>query len=109
MMSQTQPTELFRVLSDPTRRGLFERLSREGDLTVSALTAGAHVSQPSVSEHLKALRSAGLVTDERHGRQVFYRAQPDGLAPLMDWLGHYEGFWRERFNQMENLLREMDP
>ncbi len=50
-------------------------------------------------------RSVGLVTD---GRQVIYRAQPNGLAPLMDWLGHYEGFWRERFNQMEDLLREMD-
>lgn len=107
-MNQTQTTELFRVLSDPTRRGLFERLSRDGDLTVSALTLGAHVSQPSVSEHLKALRSVGLVTDERRGRQVFYRAQPDGLAPLMDWLGHYEGFWRERFDQMEDLLSEIN-
>jgi DNA-binding transcriptional ArsR family regulator len=106
-MDQIQTTELFRVLADPTRRGLFERLSREGDLTVSALTLGAHVSQPSVSEHLKALRSVGLVTDERQGRQVIYRAQADGLAPLMDWLGHYQGFWRERFNQMEDLLREM--
>jgi DNA-binding transcriptional ArsR family regulator len=107
-MNQTQTTELFRVLSDPTRRGLFERLSRDGDLTVSALTLGTHVSQPSVSEHLKALRSVGLVTDERQGRQVIYRAKPDGLAPLMDWLGHYEEFWRERFDHMEDLLKEMD-
>jgi DNA-binding transcriptional ArsR family regulator len=107
-MDQIQTTELFRVLADPTRRGLFERLSREGDLTVSALTLGAHVSQPSVSEHLKALRSVGLVTDERQGRQVIYRARAGGLAPLMNWLGHYEGFWRKRFNQMEDLLKEMD-
>ena len=107
-MTQAQTTELFRVLADPTRRGLFERLSREGALTVGALTLGAQVSQPSVSEHLKALRSVGLVTDERRGRQVIYRAQPNGLSPFMDWLGHYEGFWRERFDQMEDLLREMD-
>jgi DNA-binding transcriptional ArsR family regulator len=107
-MHRTQATDIFRVLADPTRLGLFERLSREGDLSVAALTLGAHVSQPSVSEHLRVLREVGLVTDERRGRQVIYHAQADGLAPLMNWLAHYEGFWRERFNQMEDLLREMD-
>lgn len=107
-MDRAQTTELFRVLADPTRRGLFERLLREGGLTVGSLTLGAHVSQPSVSEHLKVLRSAGLVSDERRGRQAIYRAEPNGLAPLVDWLRYYEAFWLERFDQMEELLKEMD-
>jgi DNA-binding transcriptional ArsR family regulator len=86
---------------------LFERLSRDGELTVGKLALGACVSQPSVSEHLKALRLAGLVRDKRRGRQVIYRAEPRGLVPLMSWLGHYRNFWRERFNQLETLLGEL--
>lgn len=107
-MIEASADDLFRVLADPTRRGLFERLSRDGEQTVSVLTLGAQVSQPSVSEHLRALRSVGLVQDERRGRQVIYRARLEGLKPLKDWFAHYEGFWDERLEQMETVLREMD-
>jgi DNA-binding transcriptional ArsR family regulator len=100
--------DLFRTLSDSTRRGLFERLAREGELSVTALTAQAGVSQPAVSQHLKALRGAGLVGETRHGRTVLYRAQPQGLRPLVDWMSFYSAFWNERFDNLEKLLREMD-
>jgi DNA-binding transcriptional ArsR family regulator len=56
---------------------------------------------------LRALRDAGLVTEEKKGRQVFYRPKPEGLAPLMNWIDFYSRFWRERFDAMEQLLKEM--
>ena len=68
----------------------------------------ARVSQPAVSQHLRALREAGLVTERREGRNVFYSANPHGLAPMIDWLGVYAAFWRERFVNLEKLLKEMD-
>ena len=101
-------TLLFKTLADPTRRALFERLSREGELTVGALTQRAGVSQPAVSQHLEALRRAGLVLGRRDGRTAHYRATPDGLAPLTNWLAYYSRFWRERFDDLEKLLKEMD-
>jgi len=99
---------VFRSLSDPTRRALFERLSRGGELTVSALTASAGVSQPAVSKHLGVLKRAGLVNDRRDGRETHYRARPEGLAPLTGWIVHYGAFWRDRLDRLESLLQGMD-
>jgi DNA-binding transcriptional ArsR family regulator len=101
--------DLFRVLADPTRRGLYERLALEGELTVRALTDGGAVSQPAVSQHLKALKEAGLVTEQRSGRNVLYSAQPDGLRPLIDWMAIHAALWRNGFERLETLLDEMDP
>lgn len=100
---------LLRTLADPTRRVLFERIVRSEDVTVSALVRGGTISQPAVSQHLKSLREAGLVTERREGRNVHYRATPGGLAPLVDWLGLYGVFWRDRFTNLERLLKEIDP
>jgi predicted transcriptional regulator len=75
---------LFKTLADPTRRAIFERLCREGEQTVGALTAGAGVSQPAVSKHLGVLKQAGLVLDRQEGRQTHYSAQIGALAPLID-------------------------
>lgn len=103
------PDAFFRALSDPTRRSLFERLAREGEQTVHALTSQAGVSQPAVSKHLGVLREAGLVQDRRAGRETHYRVAPDALTPLIDWMGVYGAFWRDRIQQLENLLDRMDP
>lgn len=102
------PDLLFATLADPTRRALFERLCRDGEQTVGALTAGAGVSQPAVSKHLRALKSAGLVQDRPQGRRTHYRAQCAALAPLIDWTGRMAGFWEARFDDLENLLKRMD-
>lgn len=99
---------LFKTLADPTRRALFERLCREGEQTVAALTARAKVSQPAVSKHLGVLKQAGLVRDRQDGRQTHYSAQLGGLAPLVDWTSRMTGFWQSRFDQLEDLLRRMD-
>jgi DNA-binding transcriptional ArsR family regulator len=100
--------QLFKTLADPTRRGLFERLCREGEQTVAALTATAGVSQPAVSKHLGVLRQAGLVCDRHAGRQTHYSAQPAALAALTDWTNQMTGFWESRFDDLENLLERMD-
>ncbi|HSX73998.1 MAG TPA: metalloregulator ArsR/SmtB family transcription factor [Shinella sp.] len=99
---------LFRTLADPTRRALFERLCREGEKTVGALTAQAGVSQPVVSKHLGLLKQAGLVRDRHEGRQTHYSAQFGALAPLVDWTSQMVRFWESRFDDLENLLRRMD-
>ena len=99
---------LFKTLSDPTRRAIFERLCREGEQTVGALTAQAGVSQPAVSKHLGILRMAGLVVDRHEGRQTHYRAQLVALAPLIDWTSQMTGFWQSRFDDLEDLLKRMD-
>ena len=99
---------VMRTLGDPTRRTVFEQIVAAGEATVSALTREAGVSQPAVSQHLRALREAGLVTERRDGRNVHYRAEPRGLAPLVDWLAIYGLFWRERFANLEKLLQEID-
>jgi DNA-binding transcriptional ArsR family regulator len=102
------PDVIFRTLADPTRRAIFERLCREGEVTVGALTAGAGVSQPVVSRHLGVLKQAGLVLDRHAGRQTHYRALPGALAPLVDWTQEMTGFWESRFDDLENLLGRMD-
>ena len=99
--------DVFRVLADPTRRAVFERLSAE-ELSVSDLKAGFAVSQPAISQHLAALRQAGLVTERREGRFTYYRGQPDGLAPLVDWLDRYRVFWPERIERLKDVLKGMD-
>lgn len=99
---------LFRTLADPTRRGLFERLCREGEKTVGALTANAGVSQPVVSKHLGVLKQAGLVRDRHEGRQTHYSAQLAALAPLVDWTTEMAGFWENRIDRLEDLLKRMD-
>jgi DNA-binding transcriptional ArsR family regulator len=99
---------LFRTLADPTRRAIFERLCRDGELTVGALTAQAGVSQPAVSKHLGQLKQAGLVRDRQSGRQTHYSAQKQALSPLVDWTKAMGAFWETRFDDLETLLDRMD-
>ncbi|MGA8742024.1 MAG: metalloregulator ArsR/SmtB family transcription factor [Terracidiphilus sp.] len=105
---QAVADNLFKALSDPTRRAIFEHLSHDGEQTVHALTYRAGVSQPAVSKHLTVLKRAKLVRHRREGRETHYSAQPQALAPLVDWMTQYGAFWRERFDQLEKLLERMD-
>jgi DNA-binding transcriptional ArsR family regulator len=98
---------VFRALADPSRRAIFERLTR-GEAAVKELTARFDISQPAVSQHLATLRRAGLVSERRDGRLVYYRIDPTGLRPLIDWLTHYQAFWPERVDRLHALLKEMD-
>jgi DNA-binding transcriptional ArsR family regulator len=105
---QAVTDNVFRALADPTRRAIFERLARNGEQTVHALTDRSGVSQPAISKHLTVLKRAKLVRHRREGRENHYSAQPLALAPLVDWMSVYGAFWRDRFDQLENLLNRMD-
>ena len=100
---------VFRALADPTRRALFERVASAQEITVSELIRGSGVTQGAISQHLKSLKQAGLVAERPEGRNVYYRVEPQGLAPLVDWMSHYGVFWRERFADLRTLLKEIDP
>jgi DNA-binding transcriptional ArsR family regulator len=102
------PDMVFRTLADPTRRAIFERLVRDGEQTVRVLTDHSGVSQPAVSKHPAVLKHAGLVRDRHEGRQTHYSADPQGLTPLIDWMGLHSAFWRDRFDRLEDLLNRMD-
>ncbi len=99
---------VFRSLADPTRRAIFERLCREGEQTVAALTVRSGISQPAVSKHLGILKQAGLVGARHAGRHSHYSARLGALAPLVDWTSRMAGFWPSRFDQLEDLLKRMD-
>src|SRR5271168_4195249 len=99
---------IFKALADPTRRAIFERLSRDGEQTVHALTEHAGVSQPMVSKHLSALKRARLVRNRRQGRETHYSVQPRALAPLVDWIGHYGAFWQNKLDRLGEVLEGMD-
>ena len=107
-MAPAKGNHVFRALADPTRRAIFEELSRQGEQTVHALTRHARVSQPAVSKHLTILKRAKLVKHRREGRETHYRAQPAALAPMVDWLDHYGAFWRDRFDRLEDVLKRME-
>jgi DNA-binding transcriptional ArsR family regulator len=100
---------VLRTLADPTRRAVFERIVTSHEISVVELTRGSGVTQGAISQHLKSLKLAGLVAERPEGRNVYYRAKPEGLTPLVDWMSHYDAFWRERFADLRTLLKEIDP
>ena len=109
-MNQTAAIEtVMRTFADPTRRAVFERIVNSDEVTVGELTRGSGVTQSAISQHLRALKQAGLIVDRAQGRNVHYRAEPKGLAPLVDWMSLYGVFWRERFANLRELLKEIDP
>src|SRR6266540_2326255 len=77
------------ALGDGTRRAIYERL-REGPKAVGELASGLPVSRPAVSQHLRVLKGAGLVTDEQQGTRRLYRIERDGLEELRAW---FDSFW----------------
>jgi DNA-binding transcriptional ArsR family regulator len=108
-MTEAAPINaVMRALADPTRRAVFEQIANTDEITVVELTRGSGVTQGAISQHLKALKQAGLVVERPEGRKVYYRAQPQGLEPLVDWMSHYGVFWRERFANLRTLLKEID-
>ena len=105
--SIVEENRIFQALADPSRRAIFESLTH-GEAAVGDLTARFDISQPAVSQHLAALKQAGLVSGRREGRNVFYRVEPRGLKPLIDWITYYRAFWTERIDRLERLLESMD-
>src|SRR5258708_31143495 len=109
-MTEAAPINaVMRALADPTRRAVFEQVVSSDEITVVELTRGSGVTQRAISQHLKALKQAGLVAERPQSRKVYYPAPPEGLEPLVDWMGHYGVFWRGRFANPRTPLKEIDP
>lgn len=99
--------DIFKVLADPTRRAMLERLAT-AEMTATELREGFAISQPAMSQHLAVLRGAGLISERRAGRYAHYRVEPQGMAPLHDWLARHRAFWPGRIDNLKDLLKEMD-
>jgi len=106
-VAATPEDRIFHALADPSRRAIFESLT-QGEAAVKELTSRFELSQPAISQHLAALKGAGLVTSRREGRCVYYRVEPEGLKPLIDWITHYRAFWTEHLTRLEDLLEIME-
>jgi DNA-binding transcriptional ArsR family regulator len=106
VMMQSEP-EVFGAISHSARRRMLDLLA-DGDRAVNALAAHFEMSRPAVSQHLRVLLDAGLVTEQRHGRERRYRLAPERLGPVRDWLSHYERFWDGHFSRLKRHLEKGD-
>lgn len=104
MLMTSNFDSVLRALADPTRRALFERIAAGDELSVGELTLGSGVTQGAISQHLKTLKQAGLVAERPEGRKVYYRAQPQGLEPMLEWMTLHAVFWSQRLDVLERLL-----
>lgn len=96
----------FAALADPTRRAILARLA-SGETTVSELAAPFDISLPAVTKHLKVLQRAGLVKQGRQAQWRPCRIEPAPLREVTDWLEQYRQLWEQRFDRLEEYLREM--
>lgn len=97
--------DVFHAVSDPNRRRLLDLLA-EGERAVMDLVRLFTISQPAISQHLKVLREAGLVTVRKLGRRRMYALNPDELRPVADWIAHYEKFWDDRLDRLGQYLKD---
>jgi len=99
--------EVFAALSNPARREVL-RLLLDGPKAVGEMSEHFDMRRPSLSEHLKVLREAGLVSERKSGRHRFYSLEVDPLREVSHWLTPYERFWREKLGNLRTLLDEED-
>ena len=95
--------DVFGAISHPARRRMLDLLV-EADLSVNTITGYFQMSRPAVSQHLRVLLDAGLVTEQRHGRERRYHLVPERLGPVRNWIGHYERFWDEHLQRLKEQL-----
>ena len=96
--------DVFNAIADPTRRAILDRL-RAGPAPVNALAGAFDQSRPAISKHLRVLRLARLVEEERFGRERLYQLRPHGLQPVAGWLEGYRSFWQMN---LESLKRHVE-
>ncbi len=95
--------EVFGAISHPARRRMLD-LVADGDRPVNAIAEHFEMSRPAVSQHLRVLLDAGLVIEQRRGRERRYRLAPERLGPVRDWLSHYERFWDDHLSRLKRHL-----
>ena len=95
--------DVFTAISHPARRRMLDLLV-DTDRSVNAMAGHFKMSRPAVSQHLRILLDAGLVTEQRRGRERRYHLVPDGLGPVREWIAHYERFWDDRLERLRKHL-----
>jgi DNA-binding transcriptional ArsR family regulator len=103
VMTLNREQDVFGAISHPARRRMLDLLV-ETDRSVSTIAGHFQMSRPAVSQHLRILLDAGLVTEERHGRERRYHLIPARLGPVRDWIAHYERFWDHRLQRLQKLV-----
>lgn len=102
-MTADREADIFGAISHPARRRMLDLLTR-GDHCVNAIAGHFKMSRPAVSQHLRILLDAGLLTEERHSRERHYHFVPERLTPVRDWLANYDRFWDERLLRLQKQL-----
>ena len=97
--------DVYHAIADPTRRRILELLA-ESERPVKELIGAFRVSQPAISQHLRVLREAGLVSERRVGRERRYRLTAEPLMTVADWVEHYRQFWQRHLGALETYLEE---
>ena len=98
--------DTFAALADPTRRQIIELLVARGQLTATEIYDQFSFSRPAISQHLKVLREANLVTMQKRAQQHLYSLNPVALTDLEAWLGNLTRQWNERFAALDEILEE---
>ena len=103
VMSSDRRPDVFLAISHRARRQMLDLLT-EAERPVSAIAAHFEMSRPAVSQHLRVLLDAGLVTEQRYGRERRYHFVPERLGPVRDWIAHYERFWDDHLQRLQKQL-----
>ena len=96
-------SDVFTAISHAARRQMLDLIT-EDERSVGDIAAHFAMSRPAVSQHLRVLLDAGLVTEQRHGRERRYRLVPERLSPVRDWVAHYERFWDDHLQRLQEQL-----
>ena len=103
VLTHNYEPDVFTAISHRARRRMLDLLN-EAERPVSDIAAHFEMSLPAVSQHLRVLLDAGLLTEQRHGRERRYRLVPEQLGPVRDWLAHYERFWDDHLQRLQKHL-----
>jgi DNA-binding transcriptional ArsR family regulator len=103
VMALDRKPDVFMAISHRARRQMLDLLT-EVERPVSEIAAHFEMSRPAVSQHLRILLDAGLLSEQRHGRERRYQLVPQQLGPVRDWIAHYERFWDDHLQRLQNHL-----
>ncbi len=98
--------DVFTALAEPTRRQILEMLAAKGKLSASDITEQFRVSAPAISQHLKVLKEADLVSMEKRAQQRIYSINPKPLIAVQEWIQKMQSLWEERLESLQALLKE---
>jgi DNA-binding transcriptional ArsR family regulator len=107
VLTRKHETDVFGAISHPARRHMLD-LCMMADRSVNAMAGHFQMSRPAVSQHLRVLLDAGLLTEQRHGRERRYHFVAARLGPVRDWIGQYERFWDDHLQRLQNQVAKMN-